>query len=82
MTVAKLKLSDFLQDHRRLGVNKGESVLGEIIIEMFKQEIEDDHNNKPRTNDRRLIEAHDQAVVVALRELQAYAATRVRKQGE
>jgi hypothetical protein len=38
LTVAKLTLSDFLQDHRRLGVNKGESVLGEIIIEMFKRE--------------------------------------------
>jgi integrase len=49
LTVAKLKLSDFLQDHRRLAINKGESVLGEVIIEMFKNEIEDDHNNKPRT---------------------------------
>jgi integrase len=49
LTVAKLKLSDFLQGHRRLGVNKGESVTGEVIIEMFKKEIEDDHNNKPRT---------------------------------
>jgi integrase len=49
LTVAKLKLSDFLQDHRRLAINKGESVLGEVIIEMFKQEIESDHNNKPRT---------------------------------
>jgi integrase len=49
LTVAKLKLSDFLQDHRRLAINKGESVRGEVIIEMFKKEIEDDHNNKPRT---------------------------------
>ena len=49
LTVAKLKLSDFLRDHRRLGVHKGQSVKGEIIIEMFKKEIEDDHNNKPRT---------------------------------
>ena len=49
LTVAKLKLSDFLQDHRRLAVNKGQSVNGEVIIEMFKKEIEDDHNNKPRT---------------------------------
>ena len=49
LTVAKLKLSDFLQDHRRLAVNKGQSVNGEAIIEMFKKEIEDDHNNKPRT---------------------------------
>ena len=49
MTVAKLKPSDFLQDHRRLAVNKGQSVNGEVIIEMFKTEIEDDHKNKPRT---------------------------------
>ena len=49
LTVAKLKLSDFLHDHRRLGVNKGESVTGEVIIKMFQKEIEDDHNNKPRT---------------------------------
>jgi integrase len=49
LTVAKLKLSDFLQDHRRLAVNKGQSVNGEVIIEMFRKEIEDDHNNKPRT---------------------------------
>ena len=52
LTVAKLKLSDFLQDHRRLAVNKGESVLGEVIIEMFKKEIADDHNNKPRNRGR------------------------------
>src|SRR3974390_1967827 len=49
LTVAKLKLSDFLQDHRRLAINKGESVKGEVIIEMLKKEIEGDHNNKPRT---------------------------------
>jgi len=33
LTVAKLKLSDFLQDHRRLAVNKGQSVNGDVIIE-------------------------------------------------
>jgi len=49
LTVAKIKLSDFLQDHRRLAINKGESVNGEVIIEMLKKEIENDHNNKPRT---------------------------------
>ena len=49
LTVAKLKLSDFLQDHRRLAVNKGQSVNGEVIIEMFRHEFEGDHNNKPRT---------------------------------
>ncbi len=35
---AKFKLSDFLQDHRRLAINKGQSVKGEVIIEMFKKE--------------------------------------------
>src|SRR5437773_1343965 len=49
LSVAKLKLSDFLQDHRRLAINKGQSVNGEVIIEMCKNEIEDNHNNKPRT---------------------------------
>ncbi|MGH7977582.1 MAG: hypothetical protein ACREC8_13100, partial [Limisphaerales bacterium] len=38
LTVARLKLSDFLQDHRRLAVNKGQSVKGEVIIEMFRKE--------------------------------------------
>jgi conjugative relaxase-like TrwC/TraI family protein len=33
-------------------------------------------------NDRRIIEAHDEAVTVALRELQHYAATRVRKNNQ
>ena len=33
-------------------------------------------------NDQRIIEAHDEAVTVAMRELQAYAATRVRKQNQ
>ena len=33
-------------------------------------------------NDKRIIEAHDEAVTVALRELQAYASTRVRKQNQ
>jgi conjugative relaxase-like TrwC/TraI family protein len=33
-------------------------------------------------NDKRIIEAHDEAVTVALRELQNYAATRVRKQNQ
>src|ERR1039457_6946497 len=33
-------------------------------------------------NDKRIIEAHDEAVTTASRELQAYAATRVRKQNQ
>ncbi|HZI34024.1 MAG TPA: integrase [Candidatus Binatia bacterium] len=63
LTVAKLKLSDFLQDHRRLAINKGESVSGEVIIEMFKKEIEDDHNNKPRTK------LYKQEVLTALKKV-------------
>ncbi|MGD0087127.1 MAG: hypothetical protein ABSC24_08355 [Verrucomicrobiota bacterium] len=49
LTVVKLKHSDFLQDHRRLAINKGQSVKGEVITEMLKTEIADDRNNKPRT---------------------------------
>src|SRR2546425_13086154 len=45
LSVAKLKLSDFLQDHRRLAINKGQSVKGEVIIEMCNNEIEDNHDN-------------------------------------
>src|SRR5882762_10442823 len=41
LSVAKLKLSDFLQDYRRLAINKGEPVKGEVIIELLKKEIED-----------------------------------------
>jgi conjugative relaxase-like TrwC/TraI family protein len=33
-------------------------------------------------NDQRIIEAHDEAVMVALRELQTYAASRIRKQNQ
>jgi hypothetical protein len=47
LSVAKLKLSDFLQDNRRLVINKGQSVTGEVIIEMFRSEIADDHNASP-----------------------------------
>jgi integrase len=61
LTVAKLKLSDFLQDHRRLAINKGQSVKGEVIVEMLKTEIEDDHNNKPRTK------LYKQEVLIALK---------------
>lgn len=49
LTVASLKLADFLKDHRRLKISKGEAVAGEVIIEAYKKEIEDDHENKPRT---------------------------------
>src|SRR5438309_5201746 len=50
LSVAKLKLSDFLQDHRRLAINKGEPVKGEVIIEMFKKEIEDGDRKSTRLN--------------------------------
>jgi hypothetical protein len=60
LSVAKLKLSDFLQDHRRLAINKGQSVKGEVIIEMCKNEIKDNHNNKPRTK------LYKQEVLIAL----------------
>lgn len=61
LTVAKLKLSDFLQDHRRLAVNKGQSVTGEIITGIFRQEIENDHNNNPRTK------LYKQEILIALK---------------
>jgi hypothetical protein len=35
LSVAKLKVSDFLQDNRRLAINKGEPVKGEVIIEIY-----------------------------------------------
>jgi hypothetical protein len=49
LSVAKVKLSDFLQDYRRLAIHKSQSVKGEVIIELFRKEIEDDANNQPRT---------------------------------
>src|SRR5258708_10164035 len=57
LSVAKVKLSDVLQDYRRLAINKGQSVKGEGIIELFRKEIKDDANNQPRTNTKRIIEA-------------------------
>jgi hypothetical protein len=61
LSVAKVKLSDFLQDYRRLTINKGQSVKGEVSIEIFRKEIEDDANNQPRTK------LHKQEVLVALK---------------
>src|SRR5437879_13354981 len=49
LSVAKVKLSDFLHDHRRLAITKGQSVKGGVIMERFRHEIDDEHNNKPRT---------------------------------
>src|SRR6266849_4897501 len=61
LSVAKVKLSDFLQDYRRLAINKGQSVKGEVIIELFRKEIEDDANNQPRTK------LYKQEVLIALK---------------
>jgi hypothetical protein len=47
----KAKIRDFRNDHRRLAINRSESALGEVLIELLKNEIEDDHYNKPRTKD-------------------------------
>jgi hypothetical protein len=44
-----------------LAITKGQSVKGEVIIEMFKQEIEDDQDNKPRTK------LYKQEVLIALK---------------
>ena len=49
LSLAKVKLSGFLQDYRRLAINKGESVKAEVLVEIFNKEIEDDPNKEPRT---------------------------------
>ena len=36
LSVAKVKLSGFLQDYRRLAINKGESVKAEVLVEIFR----------------------------------------------
>jgi len=63
LSVAKVKLSDFLQDYRRLAINKGQSVKGEVIVEIFRKEIEDDANNQPRTK------LYKQEVLIALKKI-------------
>src|SRR5271170_493621 len=44
LEVAKLRLSDFLKDHRRFTTNKA-TIKGEVIVELFRTEIENDHRN-------------------------------------
>jgi hypothetical protein len=61
LSVAKVKLSDFLQDYRRLAINKGQSVKGKLIIAIFRKEIEDDTNKQPRTK------LYKQEVLIALK---------------
>ena len=48
LEVAKLRLSDFVKDHRRFTTN-GPAVKGEAIVELYRKEIDDDHRNTPRT---------------------------------
>ena len=48
LEVAKLRLSDFLKDHRRFTTNKP-AVKGEVIAELFRREIDSDHKNTERT---------------------------------
>ena len=49
LEVAKLRLSDFLKDHRRFSTGKNSAVKGEVIIGLFRKEVENGHNNKPAT---------------------------------
>ena len=48
LDVAKLRLSDFLKDHRRFTTNKT-AIKGEVIAELFRREIDSDHKNTERT---------------------------------
>jgi integrase len=48
LEVAKLRLSDFLKDHRRFTTN-APAVKGEVIVELYRKEIDNDHRNTPRT---------------------------------
>jgi len=61
LSVAKVKLSDLLQDYRRLAINKGESVKAEVLVEIFRKEIEDDPDKQPRTK------LYKQEVLIALK---------------
>ena len=61
LSVAKVKLSDSLQDYRRLAINKGESVKAEVLVEIFRKEIEDDPDKQPRTK------LYKQEVLIALK---------------
>jgi integrase len=48
LEVAKLRLSDFVKEHRRFTTN-GPAIKGEAIVELFRKEIADDHHNTERT---------------------------------
>jgi hypothetical protein len=47
--VAKCRLCDFLKEHRRFTNAKGATVSGEVIIEMYRNEFQNDHQNKDTT---------------------------------
>jgi hypothetical protein len=49
LEVAKLRLSDFLKEHRRFGVSKNDAVKGEVIVQLYRKEVENDHNARPTT---------------------------------
>jgi integrase len=49
LEVAKLRLSDFLKEHRRFTNAKGATVKGEVIVEMYRKEFQNDHQNKDTT---------------------------------
>jgi hypothetical protein len=57
--VARIKLSDFLPDCRRMAINKGESVKGDVVIGIFG--IEDDATDQPRTK------LYNREVLIALK---------------
>jgi hypothetical protein len=38
-----------VKDHRRFSTNKVSTVKGEVIIELYRKEVENDHQNKPAT---------------------------------
>ena len=49
LEVAKLRVSDFLKDHRRFSANKAGAVKGEVVIELYRKETDNDPGNRPRT---------------------------------
>jgi integrase len=48
LEVAKLRLSDFVKDHRRFTTNTP-AIKGEVIVELYRKEIENDHHTTERT---------------------------------
>ena len=48
MEVAKLRLSDFLKDHRRF-TTSSPAIKGKVIVELYRKEIDNEHRNTERT---------------------------------